>query len=126
MAEQPIRVLLADDDPATRKAVALTLENAGFDVVAEAANGTDAILLVSRHRPDVVLMDVWMPGVCGEDATRLIMGVWPTTRIVGLSTDESQETLEKMLSAGAVRFVAKSAPVDELLGALRAAAASAC
>jgi DNA-binding NarL/FixJ family response regulator len=120
-----IRILLADDHELVRSAIACVLDDEpDFEVVGQASTGVEAITLVQRFQPDVIVMDVDMPRVDGVNATRLILGTWPSVRIVGLSMDDSPAVVEKMKEAGASAYVTKSSPMKLLLDSVRAAASS--
>jgi PAS domain S-box-containing protein len=111
-----VRVLLVDDHAVVREGIASLLEDhPNLEVVAQAVNGRDAIEKVSRHRPDLVLMDYSMPVMNGAEATGLIKSQWPGVRIVGLSMHQEQAKADQMLQAGADAFVPKDAPASELL-----------
>jgi DNA-binding NarL/FixJ family response regulator len=120
-----IRVLLADDQTLVRAGFRVLLERADdVEVVGEASNGTQAIELTSRHRPDVVLMDIRMPEVDGIEATRRILGDERTagTRIIVLTTFELDEYVFEALRAGASGFLLKDIEPDDLRNAVRIAA----
>lgn len=119
----PINVLLADDRPATREAVRQILAaEAGLCVVGEAASGEEALQLAKLLRPDVVVMDVVMPGIGGVEATRRISGSVPEASVIGLSLHNDAGVREAMRGAGAIAFVAKEEAFEELPGAIRRAA----
>ena len=88
-------------------------------VVGQAANGREAVDLADRLRPDVVVIDVAMPLINGDDATRQIKALLPQTRVVALSMHEEGDMVERMHRAGAERYVLKTAPSEELLAAIR-------
>ena len=119
----PIRVALVDDQQLVRDGLRLLLELAGLDVVGEAADGVDAVRLVLERRPDVVLMDLRMPGMDGVEATRRIVGAGVATRVVVLTTFEGEEHAYRALEAGATGYLLKDAGGDRLVAAVRAAAA---
>ena len=114
------RVLLVDDHATVRRGLAALL-NAAPDVrvVGEAADGETALTLVADLRPDVVLMDVRMPGMGGVEATRRIVRDRPGVRVVGMSMD-GEAAARRMLAAGAVVFVPKEADAGAFLKAIRA------
>ena len=115
-----IRVLIADDQPLARAGFKAVLEaTRGIEVVAEAENGAQAVELASRHDPDVVLMDVRMPGIDGIEATRRM----PRQKVLIVTTFGLDEYIIEALRAGASGFLLKDAPVDELVRAVRAVAA---
>ncbi len=115
-----LRVLLADDHEIVRQGIAALLrEEATIQVVGEAADGREAVNLAYQLRPDVVVMDVSMPRMNGEEATRQIKRHLPEIRIVALSMYEEPETIERMCQAGAEGYVLKTAPPEELLAAIR-------
>jgi len=115
-----IRVLLVDDQQLVRAGLRMLCERSpGFEVVGEAANGHEAIRLVARLVPDVVLMDLRMPGVDGITATARITAAHPAARVLVLTTFDDDEHLYPALSAGAHGFLGKDAPPDDLLDAIR-------
>jgi diguanylate cyclase (GGDEF)-like protein len=122
-AEAPVRLLIADDDPGTRLVLsALFAREAGLELVGEAEDATQAIELAARRRPDVVLLDFDMPGGGGVAAAVGIREANPTTRIVALSADDSQGAQYDMSRAGAVGYVVKGAPDDEIVRTIRSSA----
>lgn len=119
-----IRILIADDHPTMRAGLAQLLGTAGdLEVVGAATDGAEAALLVADLSPDVVLMDVSMPGTDGIDATRRISAEHPEVRIVMLTSFAEHDRVLAALDAGAVGYLLKDAEPDELLRAVRAAAA---
>lgn len=116
----PLRVLLADDHEIVRQGLKTILaEETDVAVVGEAANGREAVDLTARLQPDVVIMDVSMPLISGDQATRQIKMHWPQVRVIGLSMYREPETVERMHRAGAEAYVLKTAPSGELLAAIR-------
>jgi DNA-binding NarL/FixJ family response regulator len=114
----PIRILIADDRVRTRRALrALLAAHSEFDVVGEASNGDEAIDRVAHLQPDVVLLDVRMPGVDGIAATAQIKSRWPAIRVVVHSM--AMERRDEALAAGADAFVPKSVLPHELVRALQ-------
>ncbi len=115
-----LRVLLVDDHKIVREGLASRLgEENDIEVVGEAANGREAIDLAYRLRPDIVVMDVAMPLINGDEATRQIKMHLPGTRVIALSMYDEPEKMETMQRAGAERYVLKTAPSEELLAAIR-------
>jgi DNA-binding NarL/FixJ family response regulator len=118
-----IRVLLADDQPLLRHGFALILSaQADIVVIGEAADGAEAVRLTRLLRPDVVLMDVQMPGMDGIEATREITLASPATRVIILTTFDLDEYAFDGLRAGASGFLLKNARPDELLSGIRSVA----
>ncbi len=118
-----IRVLIADDQSMVRHGFRLILESEpGIEVVAEAADGEQAIAAVGRHTPDVVLMDVRMPQLDGLEATRAILAGETQTRIIILTTFDLDEYVFEALRAGASGFLLKNAPPERLIEAVTAVA----
>jgi DNA-binding NarL/FixJ family response regulator len=118
-------VLLADDDVLVRQGLRVLVESAGdLTVVAEAADGEEAVRLAAEHRPDVVVMDVRMPGCDGIAATRDITA-WPAPRprVLILTTFDLDEIVHDALQAGADGFLLKRATPDELIDGIRTVAA---
>ncbi len=116
-------VLIADDQPMQRFGFRMLLESQDdMTVVGEATNGTEAIRLVDRHRPDVVLMDIRMPGLDGIEATRRIIATGARTRILIVTTFDLDEYAYDGLRAGASGFLVKDAQPEELLAGIRAVA----
>ncbi|MBM4028383.1 MAG: response regulator transcription factor [Planctomycetes bacterium] len=116
-----LRVLLVDDHQVMREGSATLLnEQEDIEVVGQAANGQDAVRLTRELQPDVVVMDVAMPVMAGDEATRQIKQAQPRTRIVGLSMFDEPACAEKMQQAGAECHMPKTAPSEDLLAAIRA------
>ena len=119
-----IRVMLADDQAMVRGALAalLTLET-DIEVVAQVGNGNDVLPVALEHRPDVVLMDVDMPGADGLSATARLLGRLPTTKVLIVTTFGRPGYLSRALEAGASGFLVKDTPPEELAEAIRKIAA---
>jgi DNA-binding NarL/FixJ family response regulator len=119
-----VRVLLADDQPLLRQAFTMLLEaQGGIDVVGQASDGAEAVYLAARLKPDVVLMDVRMPGVDGIEATRRIAALNLPSRVLILTTFDLDEYAFEGLRAGAGGFLLKNARPDELIAGIRSVAA---
>jgi DNA-binding NarL/FixJ family response regulator len=123
----PIRVLVVDDQELVRSGFCVILDAAdGITVVGEAANGEAAVSAAAQHHPDVVLMDIRMPGMDGLEATRLLTRGSPdpkTPKVVMLTTFDLDEYVYEALRAGASGFLLKDSPRADLIAAVRAAAA---
>jgi DNA-binding NarL/FixJ family response regulator len=116
------RVLVVDDQEMVRQGLRLILELAGIEVVAEARDGAEAVDAVAEHSPDVVLMDLRMPGVDGVEATRRIAAL-SEARVLVLTTFDVDQHVVDALRAGAVGFLLKDVTSDGLVEAVRRAAA---
>ncbi|MEL6223243.1 MAG: response regulator transcription factor [Cyanobacteria bacterium J06627_8] len=115
-----IRILLVDDQPLFRQGLAslLVLED-DLDVVGEASHGEEAIALAASHQPDVILMDVRMPGCNGVQATQEIHARYPWIRVLVLTTFDDDEYVFQSLQAGALGYLLKSTPAREVAAAIR-------
>lgn len=119
-----IRLMIADDHPLVRRGLRALLERTGeFDVVAEAANGYEAIELASLHKPDVALLDVGMPRLNGTDAATSIGEKLPAVRIIIVSMHSDEGYVLRALKAGARGYLLKASPEADVLSAVRAVAA---
>jgi len=118
-----VRVVIADDQALMRAAFRTILEAAQIEVAGEAANGDEAVALVRAQRPDVVVMDVRMPGSDGLRATAHVAAVAPATRVLVLTTFDLDDYLFGALQAGAAGFLLKNAAPEELVSAVRRLAA---
>jgi DNA-binding NarL/FixJ family response regulator len=115
-----IRVLLVDDQHLVREGFARLLRDVGdIEVVGEAADGAAAVTQAHLLRPDLVLMDVRMPGMDGVDATALIIRDRPEVRVLMLTTFDLDEAVHRALQAGASGFLLKDTPYDQLIHAIR-------
>src|SRR5664279_2156413 len=116
---KPIRVIVADDHPIVRAGIrdALT-EIPGVEVVGEASDGREAIDLVKTHSPDVVFMDISMPGLNGLEAAERIVKAFPQVRVIILSRHENEEYYWRALQVGASGYVLKKAAIAELKDAV--------
>jgi two-component system, NarL family, response regulator NreC len=119
-----IRLLIADDHPLVRRGLRALLERNGeFDVVAEAANGYEAIELATLHKPEVALLDVGMPRLNGTDAATSIKEKLPAVRIIIVSMHSDEGYVLRALKAGARGYLLKASPEADVLAAVRAVAA---
>jgi two-component system NarL family response regulator len=114
------RLLVVDDVPLFRAGLASALRDAGFEVVAEAGGAEAAVSAAEAHQPDLVLLDILMPGISGLEVVEKISAVAPDARVVLLTASESEEDLLMGVKAGARGYVTKDAPFEDLVGALKA------
>ena len=119
-----VRVVLIDDDPLVRAGLKLMLGGReGVDFVGEGSDGSEAAALVAEHRPDVLLMDIRMPGKDGLTATEELMAQKDAPRVVILTTFDSDDAVLRALAAGAAGFLLKDTPPDRMLEAIKQVAA---
>jgi DNA-binding NarL/FixJ family response regulator len=119
-----VRVLLADDQPLVRAGLrVLMTDTPDLLVVGEAGNGAEAVAMVTQTRPDVVVMDIRMPGTDGIEATRQITAGHPEVRVLMLTTFDDDAYVHGSLRAGASGFVVKDMALEEILAAIRIVAA---
>lgn len=122
-AGTPVRVLIVDDHPVVRTGLrGMLAAEPDIDVVDEAASGEQALALVERHRPDVVLMDLRMPGVDGVTTTGRITGTYDGVRVLVVTTYDTDTDILRAVEAGATGYLLKDTPRAELASAVRAAA----
>ena len=114
------RIVICEDEGLTVMQLERALTRAGLIVVGKAGNGTDGVNLVLNEKPDIVLMDIVMPGETGLEATRRIMGQFPTC-IVMLTANSDEEHIEQAKEAGAAGYIPKPITTEQLLPALRQA-----
>ncbi len=120
---EPLRVLVVEDHPLFRKGVVALLESVpGFVVAGTATTGEEAVASARTLRPDVVLMDLQLPGISGIEATRAVVTADPEVRVLVLSLFEDEDSVFLALRAGARGYVLKDADEEELTGAIRAVA----
>jgi DNA-binding NarL/FixJ family response regulator len=118
-----LRVLVVDDHDLFRTGLKSLLEEQGVNVVGEASNGQNAIRLTSELAPDVVIMDLNMPGLTGVETTRHLAGVAPLTRVVVLTISADDEDVMDAVMAGACGYLLKDSSIQDLIAGIRAAAA---
>ena len=120
MIAKRISILLADDHEYVRRGLKEILQSRPeYDVIAEAANGVEAVAKAKALQPDVALLDVFMPEMDGIEATRQIHAIQPQVKILILTMNESEYTARQALAAGATGYVLKSDPVQELVAAIK-------
>lgn len=118
-----VRVVLADDQPLVRAALRMVIgEATGMEVVGEAGTGAEAVALAGAEHPDVVVMDIRMPGMDGIEATRLIAEGSGGTQVIMLTTFDDDDYLYGALRAGAAGFLVKDMALDDILDAIRVVA----
>jgi DNA-binding NarL/FixJ family response regulator len=118
-----IRLLIADDHPVVRDGLrGMLASEPDFEVVGEAASGAEAVRLVEREGPDVVLMDLQMPDVDGVAATTEIVARFPRTRVLVLTTYDTDADILRAVEAGATGYLLKDTPRERLFPAIRSAA----
>ena len=119
---EELRVLLVDDHDLFRTGLRSLLEEQGLQVVGEAENGSTALRLTSELAPDVIIMDLKMPGLTGVETTRQISGMAPLTRVVVLTISADDEDVMNAVMAGACGYLLKDSSIDQLMAGIRAAA----
>ncbi len=117
------KLLVVDDVPLFRAGLTSALQGAGYDVVGEAADGEAAIALAESEQPDIILLDVLMPGESGIDALEKIRAVAPNCSIVLLTGSESEEDLVEAIKAGARGYIVKDMPFEHLVHSIDQVAA---
>jgi DNA-binding NarL/FixJ family response regulator len=118
-----VRILVADDHPLFRDGIRLLLSTTGdLEMVGEATNGDDTVRLANSLQPDVILMDVKMPGMSGIEATRQVLSTHPQTRILIVTMFEDDASVFAAMKAGARGYILKDAEKDDILRAIRAVA----
>jgi DNA-binding NarL/FixJ family response regulator len=118
----PLRVVIADDHPFYRMGLVRSLRARGIDVVAEAPNGAAALRAVEETDPDVVVMDLRMPGLSGIEVTRKLTEREPASRVLVLSVSAEEDDVAAALRAGASGYVLKDRPVEDVIAGIEAAA----
>jgi NarL family two-component system response regulator LiaR len=120
--ENPIRVMIVDDHAMVRTGLATFLEiSDDMELVGEAANGEEAIKLCEQVRPDVILMDLFMPEMDGVTATQIIRTRFPKSQVIVITSFQEGDMVQNALKAGAISYLLKNASMEELVQAIRAA-----
>lgn len=120
---EPIRVVVADDHPYYRQGLVKLLQKSGIEVVSEASDGLAAVEAAERTAPDVVVMDLNMPRLSGVEATRRLTERMPVSRVLIVSVSAEEESVTEAILAGAIGYVLKDGPVEEVVAGIRAAVA---
>ncbi|HET7351674.1 MAG TPA: response regulator transcription factor [Marmoricola sp.] len=118
-----LRVVVVDDHPVFRQGLRTLLEDIGVQVVAEGADGDEGVALTLEHRPDVVLMDLQMPGVSGVEATRRLVAEMPEVKVLVLTMVDDDQAVYAAVQAGALGYLLKGAGQNEIRSALASVAA---
>jgi DNA-binding NarL/FixJ family response regulator len=119
---EPLRVVFADDHPFYREGMSRMLRQCGIDVIAELPNAETALRAVAELAPDVVLMDLNMPGMSGIEAIRRLTAASRANRVLVLSVSADHADVAEALLAGACGYVLKDSPVEEIVAGIRSAA----
>jgi DNA-binding NarL/FixJ family response regulator len=120
---EKLRVVIVDDHPVYRQGLAKLLVECGVDVVAQAGNGVEALKIVEENAPDVVVMDLNMPGMSGVEVTRRLTERTPASRVLVVSVSAQEDDVTEAILAGANGYVLKDGPVEEVVAGIQAAAA---
>lgn len=108
------RVLLADDESHIRSLMKAVIKTLGYDVIAEAVNGSEAVDLCVKEKPDLLLMDINMPVKTGIEALKEIVSLCPKTCVIMLSSVSDMESVQEAIEAGATHFIRKDTPIAEM------------
>lgn len=118
----PIRVMIVDDHPMVRRGLAAFLKvHEDLELVGEASDGTEALRVCNQVKPDVILMDLVMPGMGGAETTRVIRDECPHVHVIALTSFQEKELVREAMEAGATSYLLKNVAADELAQAIRAA-----
>jgi DNA-binding NarL/FixJ family response regulator len=119
-AAKPIRILCVEDHPVFREGLSRIIESqVDMLLVAHAGNAVEAVAEFRRHRPDVTLMDLCLPGANGTDILIGIRGEYPQARVIMLTTSDGDAEIQRAMRAGASAYMLKSMPKDQLLAVIR-------
>jgi len=120
MSQQQIRVVIVDDHKGVRAGIKYLLGNANdIDVVGEGANGVEAVQLAGKYKPDVMLLDVELPVMRGDEAVRLIRGKHPEVKVLAVSSYSDRQFIMEMMANGAAGYITKDEVPDLLVDAVR-------
>jgi len=119
---EPIRIMIVDEHDTVRRALALIFKiNTDLELVGEARDGEGAVTVCEKVQPDVVLMDLVMPGMDGTSATRIIRERWPHVQVIALTSFQDRDLVHGVLQAGAMGYLLKNISGSDLVRAIRAA-----
>ena len=121
-SDAPIRVVLVEDHPLFRRGIRELLTDHGIDVIGEAGSGELALSMIPRLQPDVVLMDLSMPGINGVETTKRLREAMPDAQVLVMTASSAEADVLDAIMAGAVGYLLKEAAVEDILSAVRAAA----
>lgn len=116
-----IKLVIVDDAPFIREAVRAIVVKAGFDFIGEAADGEEALEMILKKNPDVVIMDLVLPKKNGIEVTKEILALRPNTKVIACSTEGQEAMLIRAIDAGCVNFVSKPFVAEDLVKAIRTA-----
>src|ERR1700760_386260 len=123
MSDKPLRILMADDHPIVLAGLkALVQADPAMQIVGEARDGRTVLKLAAALRPDVIVLDVWMPEMNGMEVARTLLAELPGCRILVLTVHEDRATLRQLLDLGVAGYLVKRSAADELLRAIHAVA----
>ena len=113
------RVIIVDDAPLFTAGMSAALENAGFEVVGTAESALAGVVVAKEQQPDIVVLDVLMPGISGLEVVGKLLAAAPNTKVVLLTASESEEDLLKAIKAGSVGYIVKTTPLSQLVLAMK-------
>ena len=119
MAERKVRVLIADDEPHIRGVIVRIVASLGAEVVAEAGDGEQAVALFAETKPDMVILDINMPKLTGNQALARMLAINPLTLAVMMTAQDSIDAVQECLELGARNYILKSNPAEEIYRLLR-------
>ena len=112
------KILIVDDEPHIRRFFGIVLKKIGTPTIIEAGNGTEALALYAQHQPDLVLMDINMPGMSGVETLEKLRTLHPGARVVMLTSIATRQVVQQSIDCGAINFVRKDIPREQIAGLL--------